>query len=356
VQNKEASTIANAIISQWICRFGIPDQIFSDGGKEFANKLLTNICTFLKIAKNKTTPAHPQCNAQVEIVNKTIKKYLTTMTDDALDWEPLIPTLAFAYNTTKHNTTGYSPAHLMLGYQPRYTTNDTLPDNHNDTTDGLLRHLFLNRQVATKTALQRSQEYKDRHDANKQSSIISPGHFVFLNYRLFLNTNEKIEDKWEGPYLVTKVFPNGTLDLIRKGRSIRVNKNRVKPEFDYTQCDDFSTCDIPTLPAPSFTPSQGATQQQDPISQNSEIPSAPPIQKRGRPRKVTPLPSPDTQMLPPQVAPTNENNDNSDSVTDNALPSDAPIAINTRYGNHPMVLRQRPNRTIISHLKMTPYN
>jgi IS30 family transposase len=126
VPNKEASTIANAIISQWICRFGIPDQIFSDGGKEFANKLLTNICTFLKIAKNKTTPAHPQCNAQVEIVNKTIKKYLTTMTDDALDWQPLIPTLAFAYNTTKHNTTGYSPAHLMLGYQPRYTTNDTV--------------------------------------------------------------------------------------------------------------------------------------------------------------------------------------------------------------------------------------
>ncbi len=115
VQNKEAETAAAAIVSQRICRFSIPDKIFLDGGKEFANKLLTNICDYLNIAKNKITPAHPQGNAQ-EIVNKTIKKYLTTMTENALDWIPLIPTLAFAYNTTPHGTPGFSPAQQMFGY------------------------------------------------------------------------------------------------------------------------------------------------------------------------------------------------------------------------------------------------
>jgi hypothetical protein len=114
VDNKEAATVASAIVTNWICRFGIPDQIFSDGGKEFANKILAQICTHLQIAKNKTTPAHPQCNAQVEVVNKTIKKYLTTMTENSLDWKPLVPTLSFGYNTTLHSTTGFSPAHLML--------------------------------------------------------------------------------------------------------------------------------------------------------------------------------------------------------------------------------------------------
>ncbi len=48
VHNKEAVTVASAIVSQWICRFGIPDQIFTDGGKEFANKLLSHICEVLE--------------------------------------------------------------------------------------------------------------------------------------------------------------------------------------------------------------------------------------------------------------------------------------------------------------------
>jgi hypothetical protein len=124
------------------------------------------------------------------------------------------------------------------------------------------------------------------------------------------------------------------------------------PDFYYTQCDDFSTCDIPSLPAPSFTPSQVATHQQNPNSQDSEVQMAPPLKKCGRPRKETPLASPETQMLPPLNAPTNDIADNTDNMADNALPPDAPIATNTRYSSHPMVLRQRPNRTTISHLKI----
>jgi hypothetical protein len=308
VNNKEASSIANAIIENWICKFGIPDQIFSDGGKEFANKLLNSICDFLQIAKNKTTPAHPQCNAQVEVVNKTIKKYLSTMTTDALDWKPLVKTLAFAYNTTIHGTTGYSPAHILFGYQPRYSTKDSLPDNHNHQTDNLLRHLFLNRNIATKNALAKTDQYKQRHDAQTAETIIKPGQFVFLDKRLFLNTNEKIDDKWEGPYLVSKVFQNGTLDIVRKGRAIRINKNRTKPftamgqvktsipDFGPDLLDDLSTDDaIITDNDPSvsdFQPSSTQITNSDTPTPSSPVLShsdnfqqtAPP-KKRGRPRK-----------------------------------------------------------------------
>jgi hypothetical protein len=34
------------------------------------------------------TLAHPQCNAQVEVFNKTIMKYIASFVDDTtLDWE-----------------------------------------------------------------------------------------------------------------------------------------------------------------------------------------------------------------------------------------------------------------------------
>jgi hypothetical protein len=39
VENKEAETVAKAIFNEWFCKFGIPAQIHTDGGKEFVNKL-----------------------------------------------------------------------------------------------------------------------------------------------------------------------------------------------------------------------------------------------------------------------------------------------------------------------------
>ena len=372
VINKEASSISTAIISNWICRFGIPGQIMTDGGKEFANKLLDHICKTLNIAKNKTTPAHPQCNAQVEIVNKSIKKYLATMTDNALDWIPLIPTLAFAYNTSVHNTTGFSPAHLMFGYQPKYVTDPILPDGHGTPTDNLLRHLFLNRQLATKTSLRKTDQYKRRHDKGISETVINPGQFVFLDRRMFLNTNEKIEDKWEGPYLVTKVFPNGTLDIIRKGRSIRVNKQRVKPftamgqvktripnlppqqhddmttntktsdflSSDSDTDDDFSplppnltnnSSNPPSSSSTSATPSQPSLP--DPTNNTPPVSTS---KRRGRPRKDTSTTSATNPPTPPA----------------NISPDNVPTTTNNKYGTHPMILRQRTDKPTVSHLKI----
>ena len=40
--NKEAETVSLAIFNRWICRFGCPLEIVSDGGKEFVNKIEKN--------------------------------------------------------------------------------------------------------------------------------------------------------------------------------------------------------------------------------------------------------------------------------------------------------------------------
>jgi hypothetical protein len=88
VENKEPETVAKAIFSKWFCKFGIPAQIHTDGGKEFVNKLSNELFTLLNVKHTKTTPAHPQRNVQVEVFNKTVKKYLAFFVDHTtLDWE-----------------------------------------------------------------------------------------------------------------------------------------------------------------------------------------------------------------------------------------------------------------------------
>jgi Integrase core domain len=85
VENKEAETVAKAIVSGWFGKLGIPAQIYTDGGKEFVNKLSNELFTLLNVQHTKTTPAHPQCNVQVEVFNKRVKKYLASFVDETLD-------------------------------------------------------------------------------------------------------------------------------------------------------------------------------------------------------------------------------------------------------------------------------
>ena len=39
IDNKEAATVAEAIFEKWFCRYGIPMEIVTDGGKEFCAKV-----------------------------------------------------------------------------------------------------------------------------------------------------------------------------------------------------------------------------------------------------------------------------------------------------------------------------
>jgi IS30 family transposase len=71
IDNKEAETVAKAIFENWFCKFGIPAQIHTDGGKEFVNKLSAELFELLNVQHSKTSPYHPQCNSQVEVFNKS---------------------------------------------------------------------------------------------------------------------------------------------------------------------------------------------------------------------------------------------------------------------------------------------
>ncbi len=119
IENKKAETVAKAIFSEWFCKLGIPMQIHTGSGKEFVNKLAKELFDLLNIEHTKTTPAYPQCNAQVEVFNKTVKKYLASFVDDTmLDWENFLPALMLSYNTSYHLTIATTPFELLFGTKP----------------------------------------------------------------------------------------------------------------------------------------------------------------------------------------------------------------------------------------------
>jgi hypothetical protein len=56
---------------------------------------------------------------QVEVFNKTVKKYLASFVNDTtLDWENFLPALMLSYNTSYHSTITTMPFELLFGEKP----------------------------------------------------------------------------------------------------------------------------------------------------------------------------------------------------------------------------------------------
>ena len=71
IHNQEALTVAKKLGDEVFCRFGIPEQLHSDKGKQFEGILMKEICKILNISKSRTTSYHPQGDGLVERFNRT---------------------------------------------------------------------------------------------------------------------------------------------------------------------------------------------------------------------------------------------------------------------------------------------
>ncbi|KAL0147701.1 hypothetical protein M9458_056979 [Cirrhinus mrigala] len=70
--DQEAETVANALVEGMFSRFGVPQSIHSDQGRNFESKVFSCMCSQLGINKTRTTPLHPQSDGLVERFNRTL--------------------------------------------------------------------------------------------------------------------------------------------------------------------------------------------------------------------------------------------------------------------------------------------
>ena len=79
--NQEATTVAELLVIQFICRFGVPLLIHSDQGRNFESELFAEMCRLLGIKKTRTIPYHPQSDGMVERFNHTLEAQLSKFAD-----------------------------------------------------------------------------------------------------------------------------------------------------------------------------------------------------------------------------------------------------------------------------------
>ena len=74
--NQEAKTVAEKLVNEVISRFGAPERIHTDQGRNFEAQLFKEMCNLFSIEKTRTTPYHPQSDGMVERMNRTIQDML----------------------------------------------------------------------------------------------------------------------------------------------------------------------------------------------------------------------------------------------------------------------------------------
>lgn len=116
IKDKCADTVADILVREIVCRFGMPLVIHSDQGREFENGLMHSMCDLLGCTKTKTAPYHPASDGMIERFNRTCVMMLSMFVNDRRDnWDELLPFVMHAYRTSVHESTGYSPFRLMMG-------------------------------------------------------------------------------------------------------------------------------------------------------------------------------------------------------------------------------------------------
>ena len=232
IENKAAPTVATALFHRWVCRYGCPVQIVSDGGKEFANQILDKLLQLMQTVKTVNSPYRPEANGQVERFNRDMGNYLRRMSSDTADWEVFLPSLGFAHNAAVNRSTGMPPFYLLFGRYPALPADLEKPFTSGETHP---HELFRRLQLAHKIVLSNNEEaraaYKQYYDRKAKRREFKVGDPIIVHFPPApQETNKKLHKPWRGIYTVAKVISPTCIEFVSSpgSKPQKTHTDRVK--------------------------------------------------------------------------------------------------------------------------------
>lgn len=214
VPNEQAITVAEKIVSEWVCRYGAPHTLHSDQGTNFESAVFQGMCELLGIEKTHTTPFHPQSDGQVERFNATLQKTLSATAERChWDWDLMLPYAVMAYRATKHSSTGLTPNMMLFGREitepmdlvAGLPPNDTSTSSQPDYVLKLREQLELSHQLAREALGKASERAKTQYDKNICQTQYPVGAVVWHLVKGTIRVRHKVRKflpSYEGPYFI----------------------------------------------------------------------------------------------------------------------------------------------------------
>ncbi|XP_046562870.1 uncharacterized protein LOC124271745 [Haliotis rubra] len=193
--------------------------------------------------KSRTTPYHPMGNGLCERFNRTLLNMLGTLNPDGKrDWKSHVGPLVHAYNSTRHESTGYSPFFLMYGRHPRLPVDlafglEIEPSKSKSVcqyTKTLRDRLKQAYDLASKAVNKSQARQKETYDVKARAAMLETGDRVLVKIVAF-DGKHKIADKWEKDVYVVLRQPNPGIPvyMVQKengeGKTRTLHRNLLLP-------------------------------------------------------------------------------------------------------------------------------
>ena len=235
IPNKNATTVARALMDEYLSRYGMPTAIKSDNGKEFVNTVLEELMDRLRIGKKQTPVYNPHSNP-VERFHRTLNQMLRThMEKEDAEWSRILPAIMMAYNSKVHSTTGVTPFCAYFGREMRMPIDLVITPPERDTVQNFVASI-VKRYRQIYDYIRRKTAASIRRSA--AGYMGAPRHYKvgakvwYLCPRKIGPRPAKHTDSWLGPYKVVKKVADVIYKispLVYSGPAISVHEQRLLP-------------------------------------------------------------------------------------------------------------------------------
>ena len=215
----------------WVGMFGIPSEMVSDNGTQFANELVRDFLSILETTDAKIQAYSKEENGLVERANKEVNRHLRTLVYNRKvksKWATYLPLAQRIMNASVHNTLGVSPAQIVFGNAVRLDRN-LLPIKHETHSSKVHEYLgdLLDKQkeiidIAIRNQVESDQFHIATRGGKEGISEFPINSYVLVNY----------EANDHKPPSKLHTFLRGPLRVVNRNGPIYTLENLVKNKLE----------------------------------------------------------------------------------------------------------------------------
>lgn len=235
-----AETVAKALMSGWIARFGCPTAIITDRGRQFESSLFKHLAELAGFQHKRTTAYHPACNGMVERFHRQLKTAIVCHSNS--NWIESLPLVLLGIRSAYKEDIHGSPAEWVYGEPLRLPGELFQPsdDKSDDITDFMARLRLITKNLQPQPAARHCKKsifiFKDldttTHAYLREDAVRGALQPAYTGPHQILKRNEKV------------------FTLLIKGKPVSVSIERLKPAYILT--DDVDPKDeVPLPPCPT---------------------------------------------------------------------------------------------------------